>query len=165
MGVTAAISVTVAAGAYTAYQQNQAGKAAGKIGEFNAGVAGAQADDALVRGRRDERDFRAQTKATIGSQRASLAAQGVEIDEGSALAIQEDTARQGELDAITIRNNAAREAWGFRVGAVDAGNRARIDRAEGRNRATATVLNTGASAMGMGYSGYGGRSTPKAKES
>ena len=157
MGVTAVVGVTLAAGAYTAYQQNESGKAEKKMHGFNAGIGEAQAGDALARGRKDEHDFRVQGRGMIGTQRASLAAQGVTIDDGSALEIQADTGRQIELDALTIRNNAAREAWGFRVGAADSRNRGSIARAEGRNQATATVLNTGASAMGMGYSGYSGR--------
>jgi len=37
------------------------------------------------------------------------------VDEGTAQEVTEDTAAFGELDALTIRNNAEREALGFRT--------------------------------------------------
>ena len=46
--------------------------------------------------------------------------------------MQADAAFLGELDAMTIRNNAAREAWGYKVQAADIRERARITRREGR---------------------------------
>lgn len=45
-----------------------------------------------------------------GRQRAALAANGVLLDQGSALDIVIDTATIGELDVQTIRRNAEREA-------------------------------------------------------
>ena len=47
--------------------------------------------------------------------------------------VQADTAHQGELDALTLRTNAAREAWGYQVEAGDIRKRAQITRQEGRN--------------------------------
>jgi hypothetical protein len=51
----------------------------------------------------------------IGTQRAEFAAQGVDVGSGSAVDVQKDTAYQGEIDALTLRTNAAREAWGYTV--------------------------------------------------
>ncbi len=85
------------------------------VHDFNAAALEMQATDAVSRGRDQEDRFRTQIKGLIGSQRASFAAQGVDVGSGSAVDVQEDTARQGELDALTIRTNAAREAWGYTV--------------------------------------------------
>ena len=82
---------------------------------FNAGIYDASAVDAVTRGQETENRFRTQLKGLIGSQRVSYAAQGVDVAEGSPLEVQMDTAHQGELDALTIRTNAAREAWGYSV--------------------------------------------------
>ncbi len=84
---------------------------------YNAAALEYQGIDAVERGREQEELFRKQLRGFIGSQRASYAAQGVEIGEGSPLEVQMDTARQGELDALTIRVSAAREAWGFQTAA------------------------------------------------
>lgn len=80
----------------------------------NAQLAEWQAQDALVRGANAEQSQRLKTAALKGTQRAQLAARGVALDEGSALNILNDTDYIGNLDAATVRDNAAREAWGYR---------------------------------------------------
>lgn len=90
------------------------------IEDFNARMSEAKARDALYRGAEEEKKQRLGIRGLIGSQRASFAAQGLELDLGSALDVQTDTAYQGELDALTIRTNAARESWGFQVEAEGA---------------------------------------------
>jgi hypothetical protein len=47
---------------------------------------------------------------------------------GTPLNLLSDTAQIGEEDAQTIRNNAAREAWGYRNQANEASAGARISR-------------------------------------
>jgi len=44
----------------------------------------------------------------------------VALDSGSALNILEDTDYMGEQDALTVRNNAAKEAWAYRNQAAGA---------------------------------------------
>lgn len=150
MGASAAIGMTVAGGGITAYGQYQSGVANERLMKQNARIADWQADDALDRGRQAEGRHRIDVRRTIGAQRARLAASGVEINDGSALDVQADTARLGELDALTIRNNAAREAWGYRVQATDLRARGEIAKMEGTYAAVGTLLSTGGKAAGMG---------------
>lgn len=56
---------------------------------------------------------------TIGAQRVALAAQGIVVDEGTAMTVQEQAKEIGLKDALTIRNNARREAMGFKREALD----------------------------------------------
>ena len=103
--------------AYGAYQQGQAAEDQAKyqeqVAKNNAIIAERQATDARERGHLSEAQQRLRTRMAIGSARASAASRGVLVDEGSALAQQGDIAAVGELDALTIRNNAEREALGF----------------------------------------------------
>jgi hypothetical protein len=85
------------------------------VHDFNAAALELQSKDAITRGQEAEDQFRKQLKGVIGTQRAQFAAQGIDVGTGSAVDVQKDTAYQGELDALTIRTNAAREAWGFTV--------------------------------------------------
>lgn len=87
--------------------------------ESNARIAEVQAEDALARGDENVQRFKEQINQLLGKQRAALAASGVELGSGSAFQIQEDTMRRADLDALQIKNNAAREAWGFRVQATN----------------------------------------------
>lgn len=135
----------------------QQGNYEGDLLDRNAGVADAQAADALARGRESEQQYRGGVRRTIGAQRAATAASGVDIEGGSAEDVRADTATIGELDALTIRNNAAREAYGFQVQASNDRSRAGLARRGGQNAASAaraqgvsTLLTAGAQLYGMG---------------
>lgn len=95
--------------------QIKSGNAAQELGDYNANVAEQQAVDAVKRGAEDEQKFRLGVKGLIGKQRAGFAGQNVDVGTGSAVDVQADAAYLGELDARTIRVNAAREAYGFKV--------------------------------------------------
>ncbi len=73
------------------------------------------ANDARARGLVDADNQRVQTQGLIGTQRAAQAANGGEVNTGSNAITQQDTAQYGELDALIISNNAAREAYGLEV--------------------------------------------------
>lgn len=109
----------VVSGAYGSYQKSKADKAAyehqAAVARNNEQYAEMQARDAIARGQSAEAAHRLKVAQLKGSQRASLAARGVALDEGSPLAILQDTDYFGDLDALTIRDNANKEAWGARV--------------------------------------------------
>lgn len=137
-GSLGASLLSTAVGVYGQVQagQAQAGQARyqAQVAENNRIIAEQQARDAEMRGQMAEDARRDQTRALIGRQRTALAANGVMVDDGSALDITSDTAAQGEVDALTLRANAAREAYGYRAQGsnflADAGlQRARADAA------------------------------------
>lgn len=111
--------------------QRRAAESGANLQDFNANVAELQAQDAVERGAEDESRFRTQVRGAIGAQRAGFAAQNIKAGYGSAVDVQADAAYLGELDALAIRNNAQREAWGFKMQAVDLHRRADIARKEG----------------------------------
>lgn len=126
---------------------NSQGKYESNIYGINASLASRQADDAFVRGREAEYRSRIGTRRLIGKQRAALGAQGIEIDSGSGADIQDDAVAMGALDVMTIRNNAAREAWGYNVQAEGYRMRGKLARSAGKNRAYSTLLSTGLGAQ------------------
>jgi hypothetical protein len=67
---------------------------------------------------------RQKTAQIVGSQRAALASQGADINSGSPLDIQTDTERAGEFDALTIKSNAALQAFGYRTKGAEAASQA-----------------------------------------
>ena len=117
---SAASTVTGAFGAYSTGQAN-AGAASyqAAVARNNAAVAEQNAQYALQSGRIEEQTRRQKTAGIIGEQRAKMAASGIDIGSGTPLNLQESTAQVGELDALTIRNNAMRKAYGYRVQASD----------------------------------------------
>lgn len=97
-------------GAFSSYQQGKARRYASRANER---IAEMQAKDALARGQEAEALSRQKGKKVRGSQKAALAAQGIRVDYGSAQDIQQETEDISELDALNIRLNAAREAFGY----------------------------------------------------
>lgn len=119
MGIeTALMGAGMGMQAFGAYRNSQATKAAygaqAEINRNNAIVAGWQAQDAIERGNKAASRSRMQTRQLKGTQRARMAANGVDLTTGSALEILTDTDYFGEIDATTIKDNAAREAWAIR---------------------------------------------------
>lgn len=140
------------AGAYGAYNQSKAAKKSGEVqaavARNNAAYSESQARDAIRRGQVTENDVRRRTAQLEGSQRARLAANGIDLGEGSALNILLDTEYFGENDALNVRDNASSEAGWFRTQASKQRSNADLlqARADSENptSAAATTLLTGA---------------------
>lgn len=118
------------------------------VNQNNAQYADWQAEDALQRGADAEVAHGVKVANLRGTQRATLAARGVALEEGSPLNILADTEQMGAADAAVIRANAGKEAWGHRVQASNYRNNAGVlnARADAENpllNASSTLL-TGA---------------------
>lgn len=152
-------AVGTAGTALQAYSMVQQGRQAKRLAGINAGIAEQNAADnelraveALRRGGQEEEAQRRQTAVLLGRQRAALAAGGVDTGSGTALNLQEDAAAFGEQDAQTIRDNALREAWGYRRGAENYRVQAAGERLSGKYAARAGQLNAIGAGLGSGGS-------------
>lgn len=145
-GMTAAALMQGAGAGYSAMGSLQAGSYQRSVADYNAAVAEYQAQDAITRGAEAERRHRAGTRGLIGAGRASSGAQGQDLNDpdSSAMDIQLEAAYMGELDALTLRNNAAREAWGYKVNAQNSRVQGQIAYADARGKAVGTILTTSA---------------------
>jgi len=129
--------------------QKEAAESVASLSDYNAGVAQVQAQDAIERGAEAESRFRTQIRGVIGTQRANQAAGNIDVNYGSAVDVQADAAFLGEMDALQIRTNAARESWGYKVESHNYAMTASIQRKEGANLALAAA----AQARGIRASG------------
>ncbi len=135
MAASAAGSATSAIGSLTTGNANaQAAQYQAAVARNNQIVADQNAAYAEKSGQSQEAVSRQRTASTIGAQRAQMAANGIDIGSGSALNLQTGTAKIGELDALTIRNNAARAAYGYRVQGSDFGANANLLDMQASNR-------------------------------
>jgi hypothetical protein len=112
-----------------------------QIDDNNRKVALWKAQDAKDRGAKEEASLRTKVAALKGRQKSALAASGVEIGDGSALDILGDTAALGELDALTIRSNAEREAYEQKVNASNLAANAGMKRMGADNAIIAGNIN------------------------
>lgn len=128
-----------------------------KLYGANAKMAGMAAQHERARGQEEARRIREMTRQVVGAQRAGMAGQGVSVDSGSALALQEETAYQGEMDVNTALHNAALSAWGYEQEAANMSFAAKM----AKQTAFSQML-AGAAATYDAYKGYAGDTTPPA---
>lgn len=116
---------TSAVGAfYNAQGQKNALQTQAGIDDTNAKLAELSSQSALLSGQRQEQGVRLNTAQIKGSQRAAQAANGVDLSEGSPLAVRTTTDVIGEVDAATVAANAMRQAFGYQAQKVGFENRA-----------------------------------------
>ena len=142
------IAMSLAGGMMGAQNARQQGAFQEAMAEQNAAYKEAAAQDAEKRGAVDADRYRRQVGQLIGTQRTGFAANGIDVNSGTAAEIQDDTAAFGEFDALTIANNAAREAWGYRVGAQNDLMNGRMAQSNARSAATGSILGGVGSAFG-----------------
>lgn len=142
------LALAAISGLMTADSQRRAGKFNAAQMRYNAQLAEAQAQDAIRRGSEEQAGVRRRGRLMVGAQRAGLAGQGVDVNTGSAADIQLDTEKWTEVDATTVANNAAREAWGYRMDASNSRRQASVTTTEANNQALGTLITTGANIYG-----------------
>ncbi|MDZ7789735.1 MAG: hypothetical protein U5L08_04425 [Xanthomonadales bacterium] len=99
------------------------------LSDVNSRIAELGAQSVLRQGQREVGRVTMQAGQLKSRQRASMAANGVDLTEGSAAELQASTDIMKEIDASTVESNAIRSAWGYRTQAVSQQNQALGDRA------------------------------------
>jgi len=107
-GMGALQSMKQAQGQQDYYEYNS------KVQANNQQMANWNAEDAQRRGKEEEADLREKARMFKGSQRARLAANGIALDEGSALNILSDTDLLAERDISRSKANTDKEVYAFK---------------------------------------------------
>jgi len=123
-----------------------AGVTANEISKSNEQNLLAQADRSLEIGKFQASRLRRQGRLLRGSQRAAAAAQGIDVESGSAADIQVDTERAIEEDAGRIREGALLEAHGYEQRADTARQAGRRAKSAGTTQALTTLISSGSQA-------------------
>lgn len=148
------------------YSQQGAIKAQDRYQKTQAGIAQRrleiQAKDVEARGAEAAGKIKRETAAIRGAQRAGYAGQGVAVDSGTPGMVGAETELYGELDAMTARNNAWREAWGLRNEAADIALESQMKSKEAKRARRSTIVTGGLKALQSGMlAGYYGSKAPK----
>ena len=102
------------------------------IADLNARMSETQAQGTLLTGERQAQQSMLQTAQLKSTQRATMAANGVDLGVGSASNVLTSTDVMGQIDKNTIEANATRAAWGYRTQGTNYQNEALMDRATAR---------------------------------
>jgi hypothetical protein len=159
MAMTALI---LASSAYSANASIQAGKAQQSIANRNADLTEAQATQAQAQGDQQIMQVRRRTRQIIGKQRATYAANGIDLGAGAPVDVAADTEAASQIDESTIRTNTALAAWGFKTQATNERFGGKVSRINANNEATATLI-SGLTNAYSDYSANGGLKAPSAK--
>jgi len=127
-----------------------------KVSRNNAMVAEWQARSAIAAGGKQEQALQLKTAALEGAQRARLAANGVDVTQGSAANILADTRYMGQRDVDTVRLTAAQRAWAYRTqGQNELDNAAMLDTTAANTRRGASTISPSGAYMGSLLTGAG----------
>lgn len=158
-GVSAGIGVFGSlSGGYAQSQSIKANAAyQGTIAKINAELSTMQAEDALKRGENQARDYQTEVNNMLSDQRVAYAAQNVDITFGTPADVQKETRLKGALDVLTIKNNAWREAWGYKVEANNSTYQGKFAAITGEGQSRMTLITGGMNALssvGQGAASY-----------
>lgn len=156
------VAASLGSAAVGAYGSIYAGQAASNAANYNAAIqmqnseqAKRNSEIASQSGMANQNIQQLKTRAQVGSIKANQGASGVGIHSGSSMDVSESAAVLGEMDALTIRSRATREAYGYETQAVDFQNKATLERQEAKNAKTASYINAGSSLLGGAEDAYG----------
>lgn len=113
-----------------------------EIADLNARLLDLSAEDALLAGQHEEQRARLSTARLKSAQRVAFSANGIDMAEGTALNVLTGTDLMGEIDAQTIKANAARSAFGYQTQAVGARGDATLRRAQASSLLTNSAAAT-----------------------
>jgi len=154
MGAMAAASAAAQARAQQQQAQYQGG-----IATMNQQIAAQNATYATQAGAIEEATSWTKTNQIEGQSKAAEGAAGVDVNSGSAVRVQSDIAKVGMQDALTIRNNAYRRAYGYQVQGSQFGAQASMFSLQGKDAAITGGINVvGALAKSGAFSSGGGTS-------
>ncbi len=137
---------------------NQA-SAARQTARNNATMAEYAAADAQRRGEEEAAAIQRRGAALKSTQRAALAAKGLDLTYGTAGDIQDQTDFFTQSDVATTRTNAGREAWNYRAQGQQALAKGRADAQNASLQATGSLL-AGAGQVADKWYSYSGKSNP-----
>ena len=151
-GTAAAVTIASAAlGAVSSYSQGKSQQAMynyqAQVAEQNKKIANQNAAQERQTGIEEARLQRMKTLQAVGSQQAAMAANGMDVTQGTSLDIIEDTSAMGELDALQIQTNYERKALAYEQQANNFQNEANMDRIAGQNAYKSGVMNAAATGL------------------
>ena len=131
------------------------GQAEANAANYNATIAGFNADQAnrnaamvSEAGSAKAAMQSRETRANFGTERARAAGGGLSPNSDSASDVQTSTAELGQLDAMTIRTNAAKEAYGYQTQSTNFRNEAELDKMSAKQAKTASYYKAAGSLLG-----------------
>ena len=146
-------AAAIISGAITAKSQVDQARYEKDVADYNAAVDRNQAVEVRNEATIQENEERQRAFELISRQRAVLASRGANIDFGTALQIQEDTALIGEVNAMRIRETGEEQATALESRAELTEKTGDFALKQGYWNATGTMIGAIGQATSMGFGG------------
>ena len=149
--VTLAVTATVAAAAsagVAGYSQAQQQKYQGKVARQNATLEAERANSQRTANEEERRNLQRRYASLRGSQRAAMAANGLDLDFGSAADTLSDTDMIYQEDLKTQVWNSGQRVRGIDISAANFSAEAKAQKMAARGAAVGTALNVGSTILG-----------------
>ena len=111
-----------------AQQQQRSALYDAQVQENNAQISEWQRQDAIRQGQKSEQALRMESAGLRSKQRVGMAANGIALESDTALDVLNSTDYLTERDAIQIRDNALRAAWGYEIQKTSAKDNSAVQR-------------------------------------
>lgn len=151
----ASLGATALSGAVGTYGAVEQGKAASEAAKYNSAVEGQNAAISTQNANIAEQSGEAlagiqgqKTKMAIGQAVAGQGASGVGLDSGSFAGVKDSMKEIGSIDSMTIRSNAARDAYGYRVKSKSEEGQSALSAFEAANDTKAGGINAASTFLG-----------------
>jgi hypothetical protein len=116
--MAAAAALPIIGGTVSAIGTQQAANAKAQADMYNANIASQNATYTEEQTAEQIRRQQVAAGQTIGQERASYGASGVESNSGSALDVLQASAKNAALDSLTIQHAGDMKAWAYQSGAA-----------------------------------------------
>lgn len=143
------MALMAAGTATTVYAQNQQANYQERVGKNNSIAQEYAAKDAYDRGQVEEDRQRTKNRLMLGAQEAALAANNIDTTTGTGLNLITDSVGAVEFDALVIRNNAMKQAYGLESAAANSLSDSRAGASAARTNAYGSLLTGGSAAYGQ----------------
>ena len=141
-------------GVQQADAMRQQGEMNRAIGEMNAKYAEMDAWEAEKYGYTQSARYQSVVDATIGDQRAIMAASDVDVSYGTAKEVQEESKLTGILNQLDIQQSARKKALGIKVEAANMRLAGNLGQSQANMNANATMNAAYGNVISTGVSGY-----------
>lgn len=154
MGAALPILTVLSAGvqAIGAIQSGNAKSAADKynaqVAANNATIARNNAEQAGAAGNAKVEQEQLKERAQIGALKANQGASGVDVNSGSSVDVQSSAAELGELNALSVRSDAARQAYGYQTEASGYDAQSNLDTSQASYDKSAGYMGAAGSIIG-----------------
>ena len=122
------------------------------VARLNQQIANQNAEFAIQTGEQDATKFGLKAGERMGQIKTTQAASGLDVRSGSAVQVRQSQATLDQMDLDTIRSNAAKTAYNYKVQGTMAGAQAELYSQAGKNSVVAGGIGAASSILGSAAS-------------